>query len=225
MSSVLTRAKPNAFNALHQLQRRLKQGETAESVLGANESSKTLRSLFGFSQQEGAAVQNLVHHIPASCKAVLEGAVATYGIVRGPVTHGALASPAIRLGHEPDLIAPDWCRSMKNTQTSLQLAVERLVADYTALPAGLRKPAGPADVVRMTRIARCWELVLAKFSKQIPHKLFLDESNNLDGLFRKRCFDDYLHAMVEECPAEISLQGMPEFQKILVKHQHSIDQA
>lgn len=145
MAAVATRSKPNAFNALHQLQRRLKQGDTVEQVLKAMEGKNGLKA-FGFSAGEGAAVVNLVHHIPVSCKDIFAAAVSEFGIVKGPLTHAALGHVCMRPGFQPELIGDDWAVAMKNTISSLNLVAERLIMDFKALPAGLRKPAAAPEL-------------------------------------------------------------------------------
>ena len=223
MASIQTRAKPNAFTALHQLQRRLRHGETLEQALGALQSAKSLKAIFGLSQAEGAAVVNLVSHIPAAAKEILEIAVSEFGMVRGPITHAGLGAASFRLGHEPELIAQDWSQRMKNTSSSLVLAAKRIVEDFKGAPPGLRKPAGAIEVDKMARIARCWELVLEKFSAQLPQKSLQAELPKLQSLFEKKIFDQWLHTLTEECPAEIKCSQLPEFQKLLVEHESSIE--
>ncbi|CAK9104678.1 Uncharacterized protein SCF082_LOCUS48825, partial [Durusdinium trenchii] len=223
MASVQTRSKPNAFNALHQLQRRLKHGETVEQVIGHMETGKSLKSIFGLSGAEGAAVFNLVHHLPTACKNIYERGVAEFGIVKGPITHAGLGCHAMRVNFAPDLIASDWSANMKNTQSSLLLVAERIVGDFKALPPGLRKSAGAPEVQRLTRIARAWEICLNKFSGLVPHKTMVEELPILKDMFAKRVFDDWLHNLTEECPAEINLGSVPEFHKVLCKHQSSIE--
>lgn len=224
MASVATRSKPNAFNALHQLQRRLKQGDTVEQVLKAMEGKQGLKA-FGFSAGEGAAVVNLVHHIPVSSKDIYAAAVSEFGMVKGPLTHAALGHACMRPGFQPELLGDDWAVAMKNTTSSLNLVAERLVMDFKATPPGLRKPAGAPEVQRMTRICRAWELVLQKFGSQVPQKLVEDELPALHALFKKRVFDDWLYSLTEECPANIDLAGATELSNIIAKHQTSIEKA
>lgn len=224
MAAAATRTKPNAFNAMHQLQRRLKQGDTMEQVLKVMEGKQGLKA-FGFSAGEGAAVVNLVHHIPPSCREIFAAAVCEFGIIKGPVTHAALGHPCMRPGFQPELIGDDWSLSMKNTSSSVILAGERLVMDFKDLPPGMRKSAGAPEAQRMTRICRAWELVLQKFGSMVPQKLVEEELPGLTSLFRKRIFDDWLYTLTEECPATIDLNGVAEMSKIIAKHQTSIEKA
>ena len=224
MSSVQTRSKPNCFNALHQLNRRLKHGEAPEQVLKSME-GKTGLIAFGFSAGEGAAVINLVNHIPVECKEIYEAGAALHGMNKGPITHAGLGHQCMRVGFAPELIGDEWSERMRNTPTSLIPCAERIVGDFEALPAGLRKPSGAPEVQRMTRITRAWELAITKFGSMVPQKLVADELPGLAELFRKRVFDDWLYSQTEECPTDVNLGAVPEFQKILCKHQSSIDKA
>jgi hypothetical protein len=211
MSSVQTRSKPNRFNALPQLNRRLKHEESPEQVLKSMEGKAGLKA-FGFSAGEGAAVINLVNHIPVECKEIYEVGAALHGMNKGPITHAGLGHQCMRVGFAPEL-------------TSLILCAERIVGDFEALPAGLRKPSGAPEVQRMTRITRAWELAITKFGSMVPQKLVADELPGLAELFRKRVFDDWLYSQTEECPTDMNLGAVPEFQKILCKHQSTIDKA
>ena len=189
------------------------------------QSAKSLKAIFGLSQAEGAAVQNLVSYLPATVKDIFAHAVAEFGIIRGPITHGGIGCQTFRLGAEPEVIAPEWARRLRSTSSSLTLAATRIVEDFRAAPAGLRKPAGPVEVQRMCRITRCWEIVLEKFSSQLPQKSVEVELPKLNALFEKKIFDQWLFTMTEECPAEIPLSSAPEIQKVLVEHQSSIEKA
>lgn len=219
----MTRAKPNCFNALHQLKRRCLQGETMQQVVGSYETGKTPRSIFGMGPAESGAIVNLVHHLPYEAIQCLGRGVADYGIVKGPVTHAAIAATCFRLGFQPELIAEDWAHKMRNTERSLVLTAERLIADYEAAPMGMRKSAGLNEVSRMTRICKCWELVVAKLSTLIPAPSFESEKGPLLNYFMKRSFDEWLHTLTEECPFEIDVMKCPEFAAVVMKHKASID--
>ena len=186
---------------------------------------KTGLKAFGFSAGEGAAVINLVNHIPVECKEIYEAGAALHGMNKGPITHAGLGHQCMRVGFAPELIGDEWSERMRNTPTSLILCAERIVGDFEALPAGLRKPSGAPEVQRMTRITRAWELAITKFGSMVPQKLVADELPGLAELFRKRVFDDWLYSQTEECPTDVNLGAVPEFQKILCKHQSSIDKA
>ena len=189
------------------------------------QSAKSLKAIFGLSQAEGAAVQNLVSYLPATVKDIFALAVSEFGMVRGPITHSGIGCQAFRLGAEPEVLAPEWAQRLKNTTSSLVLAATRLVEDFRAAPVGLRKPAGAVEVQRMCRITRCWEIVLEKFSSQLPQKSIEAELPKLKLLFEKKIFDQWLFTLTEECPAEIPLSAVPEIQKLLVEHQSSIEKA
>ena len=224
MGSVSTRAKPNCFNALHQLSRRLKQGEKLSAVVGsADAGSKVSKSIFGMGLAESGAVVNLVHHLPLECRAVFGKAVAEFGIAKGPVTHAALAAHQIRVGYQPELISDDWSMNMRNTEESVIRASKRLVEDFRQAPPGLRKSATAPDVAKMARISRAFDLVLAELSSQLPGSVFDAEKDSLVSLFEQRVFDDYLFALTEECPMQIDVTKISEMNTILVKNKASAE--
>lgn len=223
MASVMTRAKPNCFNALHQLRRRLKLGESVTQIIGSYEAGKAPKNIFGMTPAESAAVVNLVHHIPQVAQEVFAKAVCEFGMVKGPITHAGIAAPCMRVNFEPDLIADDWSKHMVNTTASLELTALRIVEDFRAAPPGLRKPAGAPEVARATRICKCWELVLSKLRALIPPASFDSEKDRLTELFKKRSFDDWLFSLTEECPAELDISKCGEFAALVAKNRASIE--
>lgn len=223
MGNVMTRAKPNAFNALHQLKRRLKLGESVTQVVGSYESGKAPRAIFGMTPAETAAVVNLIHHLPPAATDVLAKGVAEYGIIKGPITHAGIAAPSMRVGAQPDVIAEDWAKALANTASSLTLAVNRVLEDFKCQPLCLRKSAGAPEMTKLTRIARAWELVLAKLSNMIPQAHFDSEKSRLEALFHQRAFDDWLYSLTEECPAELDVRKCSEITAIVAKHRASME--
>ncbi|CAK9095039.1 unnamed protein product [Durusdinium trenchii] len=218
MGSVMTRAKPNCFNALHQIYRRLKQGKKLSSVVGNFDSGKIPKSIFGMGAQESGAIVNLVHHLPLECRAIFGNAVAEFGIAKGPVTHAAIAAPHIRVGYQPDLMAEEWSINLRNTEESVTRAAKRLVEDYRQAPPGLRKSATAPDVAKMARISRAFDLLLGEFAGKVPSSVFEAEKPSLVSLFENRVLDDYLYTLTEECPAQIDLTKVSEIGVILANN-------
>ena len=219
----MTRAKPNCFNALHQLSRRLKQGEKLSAIV-ANFDNKGPKSVCGLGASESGALVNLVRHLPLECRSIFGRAVAEFGIVKGPVTHAALAALALRVGFQPELVGDDWSVSMRNTEESVIRASKRLVDDFRSAPPGLRKSATANDVAKMARISRAFDLVLAELSSQLPMPAFEAEKAHVINLFEKRVFDDWLFSLSEECPAQIDVSKISELQGIIGKHKASAEQ-
>eukprot|EP00435_Cladocopium_sp_Y103_P013890 s1776_g3.t1 len=186
MGSVATRSKPNCFNALHQIARRCKQGEKLSAVVGNFDSGKYPKSVFGMGPGESGAVVNLVHHLPLECRQILGNAVAEFGIARGPVTHAAIASVNIRVGFQPDLISDEWSVNMRNSEDSVIRTCKRLVMDFKMAPPGLRKSTTAAEVARMTRICRAFDLFMAELASQLPGNSFDAEKPVIIGLFEKK---------------------------------------
>ncbi len=198
-------------------------GESVNQIIGSYESGKAPKNIFGMTPAESAAVVNLVHHIPQAAQDIFGKAVCEFGMVKGPITHAALAAPCIRVNFEPDLIADDWSKSLMNTSSSIELAAVRIVEDFRSSPVGLRKPAGQPEVARITKIARCWELVIAKLRGLVPAAAFESEKGRLKQLFLKRAFDDWLVALTDECPAELDVCKCGELASMVSKHRAPIE--
>ena len=109
LSSVMTRAAPNAFNSLHQLYRRVKHGETVEDIVHAYQAPKSVKSVLGMGPAESQALVNLVHFIPKQAQAILSMAAVEFGMKRGVISHAGLGCAAMRVGYAPsDVAAPEW---------------------------------------------------------------------------------------------------------------------
>ena len=225
MGSVMTRAKPNCFNALHQLSRRLKHGEKLSAVVGNFDSGKYPKSVFGMGPAESAAVINLVHHLPLECREILGKAVAEFGIAKGPVTHAAIGSPNFRVGFQPELISEEWSVNMRNSEDSVVRTCKRLVEDFKQAPPGLRRSATAPDVAKMVRICKAFDLLMAELAAKLPGSAFDAEKPALVSLFEKRVFDDYLYSLSDECPATIDMSKVSEISAIISKHKASVEKA
>eukprot|EP00435_Cladocopium_sp_Y103_P005239 s5105_g1.t1 len=117
---------------------------------------------------------------------ILGNAVAEFGIARGPVTHAAISAVNIRVGFQPDLISDDWSVNMRNSEDSVIRTCKRLVMDFKMAPPGLRKSATAAEVARMTRICKAFDLFMAELASQLPGNSFDAEKPVIIGLFEKK---------------------------------------
>ena len=108
MASVITRSKPNCFNALLQLKRRVVQGQTLQEILRNYAGTKSNRlSILGMSPAESAAVVNLVHHLPEDAGALLEQSARQHGMFKGAFSHAFVAAQELRVGFEPSVVGPE----------------------------------------------------------------------------------------------------------------------
>ena len=74
----------------------------------------------------------------------------------------------------------------------------------------------------MCRNARCWVLCKEKIQGKLPDSLFQVEAPNLDNMFFKGSFDEWLDRLCEECPAEIDVSETPEVKLLMARHQDSL---
>ena len=226
MASVVTRSKPNAFNALHQLRRRAIQGQSLQDILGGYANTKNARqSILGMSPAESAAVVNLVNHLPDKVVQLLESTAREFGMFKGAFTHQFVAAEQLRVGFEPKVVGNEWRARLRNDDDSILLAVQRIIDGYRNTPAGLRKAAGQPEAARMVRIARCWMLVTEKIKAKLPDSLFQSEAAELQKMFFKGCFDEFLERLCEECPTDYDVEGLPEVKVLMARHQETLNKA
>ncbi|CAE7328154.1 unnamed protein product [Symbiodinium necroappetens] len=226
LSSVMTRAAPNAFNSLHQLYRRVKHGETVEDIVHAYQAPKSVKSVLGMGPAESQALVNLVHFIPKQAQAILSMAAVEFGMKRGVISHAGLGCAAMRVGYAPsDVAAPEWKERLTCTSSSIILCCERLVGDWKKTAPSMRKTSGPTEVTKMSKICRCWEIVIAQLRGQLTSDQFNKSHANLHEAFLNASFDDQLQLITEECPAVVNLKDIPDIATVLELHSTEIEKA
>ena len=225
IASVMTRAPPNAFNTYHQLQRRLKHGESVEGIVKAYENPRSVKSVLGMGPAESQAVVNLVHFLPKPAKEILARAAVEFGMRKGVLSHAALGCQHMRPGHSPDLPLAEWKDRMTYTQSSIVLCCQRMVAEFSATIAAMRKTNGIQEVQRMSKLCRAWEIVIAEVRSKLASDQFAKAKDTLQQGFMDGCFDDYLLQIIEECPALINLKEIPQIKAVLDQHADDIEKA
>ena len=105
------------------------------------------------------------------------------------------------------------------------LAVQRVLSNFNNAPEGLRKSAGQAEAARMAPIARAWAVTKSRIASKLPESLFRAEEPFLERSFFKGSFDDWLAKLVEECPAEVNVESLPEIRVLLSRHEESLQKA
>jgi hypothetical protein len=156
VQTILTVSKPNAFNHVHQVQRKLKlTGGVVEDKL----ESMTQRDVqvMGLSPSEAAATLNLLKHVPAQAVEKLRRAAAKHGMWRGPVSHAGLACPALRIGYKPTCDDANYAAELTNTPATVNAMVDRILDDWVQAQVGLRKTTGPDLVLHYQRICSVHE--------------------------------------------------------------------
>ncbi len=218
-----TRSKANAFNWLHQLTKKVLLGGSKLELIKNFEVKGTsggIREALGLGRAEAAAVSNLITKMPDAAVCILKASVAKHGIVRGAVSHAAIASPAFTTGFTPDVAANSWATSMKNTDEIVILMAERITEDYDAQPSGLRRPAMPADIAKLQKIVAVFVKAREVLRQRLPDATFQNEWPQMVKQFKSGAFDATFMNAAEVCPVPWKLEDdIPEFASLLSKVQ------
>ena len=89
----------------------------------------------------------------------------------------------------------------------------------------MRKTSGPTEVTKMSKICRCWEIVIAQLRGQLTSDQFNKSHANLHEAFLNASFDDQLQLITEECPAVVNLKDIPDIATVLELHSTEIEKA
>lgn len=223
MKVVLTISKPNCFNHLHQVKKKLLlQGGKIEDVL-ENMKSRDIQQM-GLSVMESAATLNLLAHIPGEAVAMLERCAARFGMWRGCFTHASLASEAWRVGYAPDAEDPGWRRDLTNRTGTLVLMANRITSDFESAPTGMRKTAGPDKVGDLQKICRVHEILKDKLKAEIPEDNFDTEWNTLHNVFMMGALDDYYKEAAVNQPVPWDVSEIPDIRSVLERQKQALDQ-
>lgn len=217
LTSVMTRSKPNAFNHLHQLHRKLAVGESLDKMLQHWQNPKVARSVYGMGGFEAAAVLNLFKSIPAHTVEVMRLAATKYGMIKGPLTHGAIGCKAICVGFSPDVPSSVWKPMMINTEAMVDQMVHRLIDGWVDLPPGLRRSVTPENVAAMQKIVAAFHIAMTVFQTLVPADVFDQEHPQLMASFMTGSMDTKLAAAAESNPWPWDLNDIPEFKAIIVR--------
>ena len=156
MAAVLTRVKPNCFVFLHQI---LKQTQLHESDPRTQyECFKTAASDFGLSRSEFEAVENLLMHISGPCRDKLAKMASSWGMIKGPITHGGVASKALRTAYMVDTDVDFYQDKLGNTEATVQLILERVHRDFVRVATGMRSSATDERIHYLQKACRMFQL-------------------------------------------------------------------
>lgn len=198
--------------------------ESVDSLISQWSNVKLARDVFGMGPTESAAVINLMTAIPPTAVEVLKRCAARFGMVRGAFSHAALAQKAMCVGFVPDTPSPEWQRRMVNTEETVQLLVARLVSDYEAMPANMRKPAGPDQVVSLQKVVASFLVVKDEFMATVSAENAAKEWSGIHAAFMVGGMDLAVASMAEEGMWPVDLSLIPEFKSILVKLETDLEQ-
>jgi hypothetical protein len=219
----MTRSKPNAFNHLHQLQRKLALGESLEKMMQQWQNPKVARAVYGMGIYESAAVLNLYKSIPAATVDYMRLAATKYGMIKGPLTHASIGCKAICVGYSPDTCSSCWKSMMVNTPAMVDMLVHRLIDDWVALPVGLRRSATPDGVVALQKIVATFNIAVQVFQTVVPEDVFNLELPKLKVTFETGSMDLQLAAAADATPWPWDLTDLLEFKSIIARLQTDLD--
>eukprot|EP00969_Alexandrium_andersonii_P166145 7341197-Alexandrium_andersonii.AAC.1 len=139
---------------------------------------------------ESDAASNLAQHCDPAFVAVLEKAAKKYGVVRGPITHDAIASHFVRLNDGPSCPTSSyWEMSMKNSPESLLLMAQRVVKDWEDAPSGLRHSLAAKDMPQYQVLSAGFAFMLREFQAKVPSAVYEDTKDGLIAKFLKKYAD------------------------------------
>lgn len=190
-------------------------GGTPEDKLAAM-STSDIQGM-GLSPAEAAATLNLLKHVPPTSVDKLQRAASRHGMWRGPFSHAALASPALRMGYAPKADNSEHAKMMVSDAETVDSMVVRLVSDWESAPMSLRKTALAETIVNIQKVCRIHQLVNAEFKRAVPDEIYTREWPSLDNMFGFGSFDEQYKTISIEQPEVINLHQIPEIKCILAK--------
>ena len=190
LTSVMTRMKPNAFNYLFQIEKKCcmykSDPRTQMNIF------RDCISDYNLSTSEADAVENLLLHVHPSAKLALAKIAATYGMIKGPISHSGIASRALRTSYMVDTEVGFYSGKLGNDEATVSLILERIKKDFASIVAGMRSTASDEKVTSLQRICRMWILHLEDLRSRLPGLSYNAELASLEKSFLSGCFDDQL---------------------------------
>ena len=108
LASAATRSKPNAFNHLHQIERKVKLGVKREMCIEQLQTPKVAQSVFGIGKTEAEALVNIAANMDSGSDGIPRNGATRFGIAKGPISHAGLACSSICLGYGPTKGLMQW---------------------------------------------------------------------------------------------------------------------
>ena len=147
---------------------------------------------YQLTKAEADATENIVLHVPEGALHKLSKLAATFGMTKGPITHAGIASKALRLGWSMKVDVDWYVDKMVNTEDTVELILDRIVADFTNSPPGMRTSAGDDRVQSMQKVCRMFLLYMEDLASKLPAEALQSESPALWESFKLGCFDEHL---------------------------------
>ena len=130
-----TRSKPNAFNHLHQLDRKIKLGVKKEGAIEQFSHPKFAQGAFGIGKGEAQALVVLAS-LPPKCVDILKSAAVKYGMSKGPLTHAAMGYEGLVPGADGETLEPVRKESMTTDADTCHLMCRSAITLYEQSPPG-----------------------------------------------------------------------------------------
>jgi hypothetical protein len=215
----MTRVKANAFNNLHQVERKLKlRGGSPSDLMTVSTLSE-----FGLTAAESEATKNMLCWTPATCKKMLAKAASTHGMWRGPFSHAYLGAPSIRIGFSPTMEDEWWQDRMTSEVSTVELLHTRVISDWVSTPAGLRKTSGLSHANDYQKICRVYELHMDKLKEIIPPDGFAEESRSFKSSFLLGCYDEIFKLTADNQPRPLDIKKIPEFAAAIQRQEAKLE--
>lgn len=219
------RYRPNAFNNLHLIEKKIKSDPTADWEQWLNGLTQgSLSTVYGSTRSEAKATIVLFKHMDKACRKFYATAVAQYGMVRGPFPHAFFSAPSVQEGYSPAgdaVIGYD----MMNKQSTTLLIAQRCLSYWTEAPAGLRKNASADVSCDMQKVCRAFEITLEHYKSMLPGKHASEDAKLATAMFMTGSHDLlYLDIATDKpLPKEDAVMKIPEMSSNLKKHQADVD--
>ena len=232
LKSTETRYKPNAFNNIHIIEKRVKCDPTLEWESWLDKlSTGNLSSVFGLTRMEAKASVQIFKHLPVTAREFYADAVSLHGMAchgnsRAPFSHSFLASPTIARNFSPPGEPVDGY-SMENQESTTMLIAIRSLGAWLDAPTALRRVSTPELGAELQKICRAYEIVMAKFLSMIPAHTAEDDCKLCSQLFHAGVHDaTYAQIAVEKpLPLSSAVDRIPEMKAVLSRHKSAVDKA
>jgi hypothetical protein len=212
------RYKPNAFNNIHVIKKKVLSNPAVNWEEWVGETSAgSLREVFGLTRSESQATVNMYKHMPQNVVTYLSRMTAAHGMMRGPISHASLSCCCIRSGYCPSgEFVPEY--DMINCDSTVMLIMKRACGYWEDAPQGLKKTANPDALSSLQKICRTFEIYLNEFMTLLPGKSVATEAQSCRDVFMTGATDARFAALADEKPTPIDVTVIPEMKAALLRH-------
>lgn len=182
-----------------------------------------MASALAIGPEEARAALNLAKHCGSDLVGTLRGLVTKYGMFRGPITHGALASSFICLGSKSTGAAECHSDKLVLDDAASALLALRIAADYEDLPASMRKSCGAPELQQLHLRVTGFCYAMKLFQEKVSAAIYNHEAPNLQRTFLKRYLDHELEEELRRASVEFDLERISSFKALLMKSKREVE--